>query len=229
MRLTARSIALICTISILVSACEPMYFVDKSTEYIQTMRLIDAYQLERKSNLVFPASANFLVARNADEDNQYAQEAVSDALQRSFDYFFNSVTVAEQKKGVMDAIRNARVSHQDYLLYPRLEVWDTALNQWRAYSHERLPRLEERKSQQSLLGAKSWKSAKSIAVQDGKNSAQLRLELVIYDVPSGLQVDTIRLKTRIGFFSDSFKRPLEVLEEPLMSLAEVLSGDGGYY
>ena len=210
-------------------SCQPSHMLERTNSYAENLYLIDSYEIKRQNNLVVPKRSSFYIAIDENEKSAYVKKSLTKSLQTAFKYFFSTVLVAQQQESLETALISARRSNITYLLYPGLEVWDAKKNQWNPYSHEILPPVRTVKEQKGVLGAKSWKSGKTRAVTDSSQSDQLRLQLAVIDVASGLQLDSVRIYTRIGVFSDSSKRPLTAIEEPLMSLAGQLSGSNRQY
>lgn len=220
---------LMLVVGVLISACEPYFVKDQSEKYAENLSIVDSFDIKRRSHLVFSRHSDFYIAQNSTENSQYAKQAVTNSLKKSLDYFFNSATVGSNGETLNESLKSTQRKGLNYLVYPTLEVWDENLDQWVSYSHEVIPQTHPVENQSGLLGAKSWKAGKTNAVSDSQTNDQIKLELVIIDVINGSQIDAIQIKTKVGFFSDSHDRPLEALDEPLMSLMEQLSGRRGQF
>lgn len=223
--------AFIMMLAIMLGACEPYFLAEQSDHYAGNIHIIDSFDIKRQNGLVFSKYSSFYIARNIADNSDHAKYSVGVSLQKSLNYFFNSVVVASYDETVEQSLASAKRKQLDYLVFPSLLVWSEDSDSWENYHHEITPPppVKTVESQSSLLGAKSWKGGKTGAVSDNQTNDQLKLELFIIDAVSGNQIDFIQITTQVGFFSDSHDRPLEALDGALMSLMEQLSGRKGQF
>ena len=223
--------ALIMIFAIMLAACEPYFMAEQSDHYAGNLYIIDSFDIKRQNGLVFSKYSSFYIARNIADSSDHAKHSVGSSLQKSLNYFFNSVVLGSHDETVEQSLVSAKRKQLDYLVFPSLQVWSEDSDRWENYQHEITPAppVKTVESQNSLLGAKSWKGGKTNAVSDNQTNDQLRLQLFIIDAVSGDQVDSIQITTKVGFFSDSYDRPLEALDGALMSLMEQLSGKRGQF
>lgn len=176
-------------------SCQPSHMLERTNSYAENLYIIDSYDIRRENNLVFPRRSSFYIAIDKNENSAFVRKSLTKSLHTAFEYYFNTAFVAQQQESLETALSSARRNNITYLLYPGLEVWDGKKNQWNAYSHEILTPVAEVKEQKGVLGAKSWKSGKTRAVADSSRSDQLKLQLAVVDVASGLQLDSVDRKS----------------------------------
>lgn len=198
---------LICVLSL--SACGHVHHLyNQGVAATGATGLIPNHQVERNSNWVLGQDTSFYVALSGLAAMQdavlnhdtavvepgafYVEDQVADLLASQISQQFPRVMRANDTETMFDARRSALENRIDFVIYPRVYVWEDTVGTW-----------------SELTSALRQRKATDMGAAFGLDRA--RLQLTLLDATSGRILDVVTIDTRAGVINLYEENPQRLL------------------
>ncbi|MBA56217.1 MAG: hypothetical protein CMK89_17335 [Pseudomonadales bacterium] len=195
------------------------YLAQSSTSTFDNLSPVGSRQVTREQQLVLASHYNIQIAYAADgRSTEFIKDlnlSARDSLARHMKRYFSHVRVDEEAQSLAQALQHAKTQRAQLLMYPRVENW---------------PNIEPIRVQEckDKDGNKKTSVGQCEPTKES-DSDELVVNVGIYDVLSGMHLDSIHARSRRGMASYLFENSDQELDElSRMIVMRLTSNSNGY-